>query len=147
MSLEIAPADAGAIMLAHRWGYMSTSEVVELADNIIKKSVMPSAEICELSMVHNSFEIEERLRQFDKKRDRSANLTALLFKTLDLTKLDKPNRHRLYASLATYLDYEDPEPWSKIKLLEHDLEAAGSVFRGCEYTIERELINLICSAV
>lgn len=142
--MEVASSDAGAMMLAVRWGLMTTDEVISYSDRLIEKTQNPSAEICELAVASSRFQVEEILGQFDTQGDRLANLKALIFWTVDLTKLDDSQRHRFFGKVSSQLTYDDPKPWSDFKIAEHELEDAIAGVYGCVKDIELEIIGLIC---
>ena len=152
MKLELSSDDARALDLGHRWALISRLEIIEIADSLIERNdILPSAQICELATCLHDDQIKTLLSNFFDSSDKWTPVTILLAKYIELSELTSLESLRLYYGISGYADWDDPDPWRKIKILCHELDdaRAGVYGDGVEAfkEIAEEIHTVLISAI
>jgi len=116
------PDEANAIILAYRWGYISADDVNDLATTKVKQfNGVPPANICELAICKRDLEICEILGDMSIGSDKWVSLRCFLESHIRLDNLNNSGISRLASHIGHYVDWDDAEPWSNFKLLDHEI--------------------------
>ena len=111
-----------AIILAFKWGYLSRDEVNDLAIAKIENSDgTPPANICELAMCKQDFEVYEVLNEMAEGAEKWASLKCLLKTYVQIEALTNIELSTLATYLGHYIDWDDVKPWRDLKILDHEI--------------------------
>lgn len=144
MSLRLTPDDSYALWLGYEWGLLSRDYITKYAESLISESAeIPSADLCELALGQNNKITERALKLFGPPTEKWAPIKILFEDHIEFDRLSKALRYRFYYGVSNYIDWNDLDPWKKIKIRCHELSDARAGTFGDEETLDREIGDLI----
>ena len=116
------PDESNAIIVAFKWGYLSRDDINDLAIAKIEQSDgTPPANICELAMCKQDFEMHEVLNKMAEGAEKWASLKCLFKTHVQIEALTNIEVSELATHVAHYIDWDDAKPWRDLKILDHEI--------------------------